>query len=666
MNSAPVNFTIPQRLVAVAYGVVCHALYGVSVGLMMWSLFHGLSNGHGPFHGTSAVTANLGLLLLFPVSHSWLLSEEGRRLTGKLAPLGLGRDLGTTTFAIIAALQLIALFELWSPSGLVWWEAHGAARWIIAGLAVGAWLFLGKAIADSDPRLQTGFLGWWSVARNRKPDYRPFSTSGTYRHIRQPIYLAFALSLWAAAVWTPDQLSLAVLWTGYCVVGAAIKERRFSLYFGDAFRAYREKVPFFLPRLFQRTKAMTPTAAVDNADVDFDVIVAGGGPVGLLLANDLGARGIRVLVAEKRTAPPASSMAIGITPPSMDILGRLGLVDAFLRRGVRISRAYVAENGHRLGHVDFSGINAQHRYILSLPQIDTVTLLRRGIRRFDSVQYWQGMEVAAIDQDNLGATVRLRDLGTGMDRVVRTRYVIGADGHRSVVRKLAGIGVRTKTYRPRFLMADFEDDTALGDEAHLFFNAAGSVESFPLPGGKRRWIVMVTHRTVDQPGRYIVHQVRDLAGIDLSRAARGPHSAFQPRRMIVDKYRSNRVVLCGDAAHVMSPIGGQGMNTGFADAELLAEVLARVLHDPSEADTAFAFYEKVRRRAFEVSAGRAARGMWLGTRRGPVWSALRAGFIRGYLFRPDVKERVAAFYAMLTVPFYNMSQTPWPARRLGS
>ena len=378
----------------------------------------------------------------------------------------------------------------------------------------------------------------------------------------------------------------------------------------------------------------------------------GAGPVGLLLANLLGRHGVNVLVAERRVRPPRGSMAIGITPPSLALLKDLALDREFVRRGVPIDTARVFENGALLGDVDFSRLPAEHRFILSLPQSETAALLRRNLEVFPSVRVLDGVEFLEHRAIAGGVQVRLRDVDSGAVSELSAAYLVGCDGHRSRVRRQAGIRSRTRSYRARFLMADFEDDTRLGDEAHLYFGRDGSVESFPLPQGRRRWIVLEQkHRTPQEgPAETVMRLVAERTGFDLSASAVLFESMFQPQRSLARRYGRGRVVLCGDAAHVMSPIGGQGMNTGFADAAHLAEALRVALERPVEARPAFAAYARLRQHAFNVAATRAACGMWLGTRRGPLSSRLRATLIEKVLFRPAVREQLAPYFAMLTLP----------------
>jgi 2-polyprenyl-6-methoxyphenol hydroxylase-like FAD-dependent oxidoreductase len=399
--------------------------------------------------------------------------------------------------------------------------------------------------------------------------------------------------------------------------------------------------------------------------LEADVAIVGVGPVGLLLANLLVARGLRTLLFDKRTEPQASSMAIGITPPSLEILKRLSLDGVFRDAGVPVRHAEVFEASTRVGRLDFAGIASEYPFFLSLPQARTVEILRSNLaglvergKAGEASRIHDGYEFRSFVQDADGVTAAFRSVNSETCCEVRARFLVGADGHKSAVRAAAGLRVREKTYPQRFLMADFEDDSGLGVEARLFFTAEASVESFPLPGGYRRWIVQVNDAPEEAPVELLTSRVQRLTGFDLSRCPARFVSAFGAKRMVVEQYHAGRVLLAGDSAHVMSSIGGQGMNTGFADAEMLAEILPVVLHAPRQMPRCFAAYDRIRRRSFEVAATRAERGMWLGTKRGRLASWCRKHFIRDVLFSPWLAHRLAPHFAMLTVPYRNLNWLP--------
>lgn len=228
-------------------GLTCHLVFAAAILSMMYAMFHGLTRGLGSVPYPWAIAVNLALILQFPVAHSLLLSRRGLGVLGRLVPGAHGRTLGTTTYAIIASLQLLGLFWLWTPSGVVWWRAEGTALLAVASAYALAWLLLAKAIFDAGVELQSGALGWLSLLAKRAPRFPDMPTLGLFRVIRQPIYLAFAMTLWTVPVWTPDQLALAVLWTSYCIAAPVLKERRFTTQYGDRFASYRERVPYMVP-----------------------------------------------------------------------------------------------------------------------------------------------------------------------------------------------------------------------------------------------------------------------------------------------------------------------------------------------------------------------------------------------------------------------------------
>lgn len=233
---------------ALCAGVLCHLVFAAAILSMVYAMFFGLSRGLGTVPYPWAALANLGLILQFPLVHSLLLTGPGTRLLSRLVPGAHGATLGTTTYALVASLQLLALFWLWTPSGIIWWRAQGWTLVLFSTLYAGAYLFLAKAIFDGGFELQSGALGWLSLLADRAPRFPDMPTLGLFRRVRQPIYLAFACTLWTVPTWTPDQLALAGVWTAYCVFAPLLKERRFSRRYGQSWQRYRAQVPYMLPR----------------------------------------------------------------------------------------------------------------------------------------------------------------------------------------------------------------------------------------------------------------------------------------------------------------------------------------------------------------------------------------------------------------------------------
>lgn len=330
------------------------------------------------------------------------------------------------------------------------------------------------------------------------------------------------------------------------------------------------------------------------------ITIIGAGPVGCVLSLLLARKGLEVELIEKRILLPEASMAIGITPPSLRLLDQLGLGDRIRSAGVLIPAARVCEEQREVGTLPF---RVSEDRICSLPQFGTLEILRKAVREESGIRYREGMEVDGSELES------------------RSGWVIGCDGSKSTVREAAGIPVTRKMYPCRFVMVDAPDLEELGPEARITFSAEGAVESFPLPGGRRRW---VAQRVNGAPGNVetVIHRVRDVTGIDLSDREVGDPWPFQPERTLALNFLHGQMVVCGDAAHTISPIGGQGMNLGFADAALLAACF------PNPDPVRLRAYTLERKRAFRMASRRVASGMWLGTRTGPVPSALRERFLR--------------------------------------
>lgn len=239
------------RLRALAIALPCHVAFAAAIGSLALGLATGMQLGRGTASGWAALGANVLLVAQFPLVHSWLLSARGQALLAALSPVGHGRTLLVTTYALVASLQLLLTFWAWSPSGVVWHRPEGlagAGHW--AAFAA-AWLLLHKALWDAGLGVQSGAAGWWALFRGRPVRYGGLPTGGLFARCRQPIYLGFALVLWTAPVWSLDWLLLSSGWTVYCVAGPRWKEARWLRRHGEAFAAYRARVPYLLPRLFR-------------------------------------------------------------------------------------------------------------------------------------------------------------------------------------------------------------------------------------------------------------------------------------------------------------------------------------------------------------------------------------------------------------------------------
>ncbi len=383
---------------------------------------------------------------------------------------------------------------------------------------------------------------------------------------------------------------------------------------------------------------------------DFAVLIAGAGPVGLFLANLLGAQGVRCLLVERRTRRPQHSRAIGIMPPTLLKFRAVDLSEAVVAAGCRVQQAVVHDAVRVLGNVDFSVLPPPYPFILSIPQHDLMRVLEGGVIAQAAVEFRTGTELTELVQDAEGVTAELREGDAGTTHTVRAEFLAACDGASGRIQKMLDVDAPGASYAPSFLMGDYEDRTGWAETAHLFFTPGGSVESFPLPHGRRRWVVLADPASPGRHAAELRRRVRALAGIELRAGEELWHSAFTPERRLNRRYVRSRVACCGDSAHVMSPIGGQGMNTGLADAWHLAASMAQAVRGEQPYKPLFTRYESDRRRAFRRAANRAACGMWLGTRTGHTSSALRSWAIRHLLFGTPLRHHLAPFFSMLSIP----------------
>lgn len=347
---------------------------------------------------------------------------------------------------------------------------------------------------------------------------------------------------------------------------------------------------------------------------DHEVAIVGAGPVGLLLACLLAQERVAVVVYEKRAGPPTGSRAIGILPPGVRALRAAGVEDAVRAEALCLSEGVAWSRGRMLASLRLDDADAP---VLTLPQWRIEELLRARLSALDPRALRTGTVISGLRESDAGIVMR-RTSGEETAEC-SARIVVAADGVRSGIRSALDLGWRQCRGTAHYVMTDAGEVTDLGARAHLFCAASGIVESFPLPDHRRRWVARVgTPDTADPETLAAI--IRERTGIALTAAPQDSASAFTARQHRAARFARGRVVLLGDAAHELSPIGGQGMNLGWIGALRLAPEIRRALRD-DRAD--FRRYERrqqrsagrARRRArFNMAMGRPVRGPVRGLR----------------------------------------------------
>ena len=384
------------------------------------------------------------------------------------------------------------------------------------------------------------------------------------------------------------------------------------------------------------------------------VLVVGAGPVGLLLAARLLALGIPTRIVERRSELARGSRAIGVHPPGLTALASVGADAAVRAAGVRIEAGRAFGAYGELGTLAFG----PETPLLAVPQAASEAALEAALRAHGGAVE-RGVTLTDLAPAD-GAVLEATLLAAEGLCTVRAGLVIGCDGRDSRVRELAGIARHGGPYPDRYLMADLPAAGELGPWAEIRLHPDGLVESFPLPDGWRRVVVRVHDAHGEPQGdpgsggghggvdAAVARRVCELAAergggrFDPKRA--GMTSAFGVERWLARRFTVGRVALAGDAAHVVSPIGGQGMNLGWLDAVALAAAVARgEARGAAALGVELASYAERRRRAARLAMWRAAWNTRLGRPLGPARARSRDALLRLALRPPWSRFMVGAF-----------------------
>jgi 2-polyprenyl-6-methoxyphenol hydroxylase-like FAD-dependent oxidoreductase len=382
---------------------------------------------------------------------------------------------------------------------------------------------------------------------------------------------------------------------------------------------------------------------------DCEVLIVGAGPTGLGLALWLSKQGVKVRLIDKTAEPGTTSRALAVQARTLELYRQLDLADAVVERGHKIPGVNLWVKGERKTRMDFSVVGADltpYAFLQIFPQDEHEKLLIERLADF-GVAVERRTELVGFTDDGDQVTARLKG-PDGAERTVTARYIAGCDGAHSPVRAHVGGGFEGGTYRQLFYVADVEAEGASVDgELHIDLDEADFLAIFALAGeGRARLIGTVRDERADKPDlKFEDISDRAIQNLKLNILKVNWFSTYHVHHRVTSRFRRGRAFVLGDAAHIHSPAGGQGMNTGIADAINLAWKLAAVLAGRAD-DRLLDSYEAERIAFARRLVASTDRIFSFATAEGPVADVLRTRIaplvipaathmeaVRDYLFR---------------------------------
>ncbi len=410
---------------------------------------------------------------------------------------------------------------------------------------------------------------------------------------------------------------------------------------------------------FMNAKSATPHSTLD-------ALIVGAGPVGLTLATALSHQGLKYRVIDKNAAPTDKSKALILWSRSLELFAPLGITPAFIDRGIKAKGGSVYAGGKRIVHFELTGNDSPFGFPLMIPQSDTEQVLTEHLKdRHETIERHTEL-ISFVEQPNsVVCHVRHAD---GHEESVVTSWLIGCDGAHSIVRKGAGLPFTGHAEPNDWMLADVHIENGLPkDEISVFLHTSGALIFFPITRERFRMVADLGHADA-AASRSDPTLAEAQAKVD----ERGPGGVilsdpiwlanFRINERKVADYRRGRIMLAGDAAHIHSPAGGQGMNTGMQDAFNLAWKLALVQRGQGRTDALLDSYSIERSTIGDQVLKTATAFTSVATLRSPLAQSLRnriAPILTSFNF---VRQKVRRNWSEISINYRHspLCAEQWP------
>ncbi|STX27874.1 FAD dependent oxidoreductase [Legionella beliardensis] len=300
-----------------------------------------------------------------------------------------------------------------------------------------------------------------------------------------------------------------------------------------------------------------------------DVLIVGAGPVGLFCANELHRQGIRCRIIDKKSALSDKSKALAIHIRTLEVLEDCYFINDFLEKGYKVHGVLIKSNDTVLSEANFEKLGTSYDFLIDLPQSETEQIFYQGLVEKNINVEWQSELISFKEGEPLLAFVKKAD---GQTEEIAAKWLIACDGSHSTLRDLCHAQFQGAEYKERWWLADVHMNWTIPENKIIIYvSPNGPLACFPMGNQRYRFVMTAPLNKSDQPTFEDIVDVFNERSSDPGKLFDPAWiSAFSIHHRQIDKYRYGHVFFCGDAAHIHSPMGGQGLNTGIQDTYNLA------------------------------------------------------------------------------------------------